>query len=331
MFGKIRNKHLAIRVNRIENIRLFFTRMTSIEIKEFAKALFFVILNPTLRLWIWNFYRESTWTNFLRQTNPLCIIGIGIDGALCKAAKKFQVPTYELMHGVFHDRSDMPGFEFIQGERRKLPIDGFLAWDNLHRSKMEHSQISSFTIGYPNSKFLPLSRRKNNVKNQPTILITLSYNFKDSLDPFGMMAVPLGAQIQVIPESWRKIFRVHPVIKGRKKVLKDMATWIEENFDNAVIQLPWEYGLLEILQQVDLHITHRSASFFEASLSSVPTLITDPDFVRYVDPLFFQNNLVVTSEKPYFTDELIKLIERDRNPLVEFIFSSNRFYNAVKV
>lgn len=329
LFFDNKRESLGINVFRIENLPRALLNLGPLQTIEMLWRAMNPFLNSVKRLAVWDKYRSSVWSVFLREYVPRCVIGIGVDSALVESARGSGIPVFELMHGVFYDEKDMPGASFINGERKFLAINGFLSWDRLHYEKMISRGISTFLIGFPNSSSaIDQEVRDTDSNSNLNVLFTLSLNEPSASDPFGMFSQELMNQIISLPCTWTKSFRLHPTFHHTKLLSQEVTEWIEQKFPGALVHFPLNVGAFESLKGIDLHVTHHSSFFVEASIMGVPTLIMERGFEACVSVEFFEVGLVRVASQPLTISEIQEFLSSGTKR-VDLSFNEAEFLRVI--
>ena len=245
-----------------------------------TKLLYFCFMHKIVKL----FYEEKGTNNLkltsiladflndsledtLKQTNPRLIFSIGATQDFLVITNRLGIKVIEVMHGAFYDDE----IKREWGNASKKKPDLVLTWHDHYTDILKGNDVNAITLGYPNPKFVNSESRVFG----PRFLVTLGYNEVDSLDPFGILDKTLMSQIfELINTGAKIVYRMHPVIAGDRRIYRRVIRWMNKEFKNPEIQSPFETSVLKSFQNVNLHITKSSSSYFEASLLGIPTVFT---------------------------------------------------------
>jgi hypothetical protein len=231
----------------------------------------------------------SAYELIFKKSKAKLIIGIGLGPELCMAAKKNNVITVELLHGI--------GYTFIPWgwdklDQNSLPAKIFVL-DNVSRETfkpLESKGVSIIKVPHPFYKRIldpqytvPVEWSYNPQPGKKNILITLQWGYDGELSELsgflgnGLFYEELEWLVKKRSDFfWH--FRLHPVqMKGAnsKKIISFM-----ENFSTKHINVVWEKSsivpLASIASVCDAHITMSSMSCYDVAMLGLPSLVLCP-------------------------------------------------------
>lgn len=235
----------------------------------------------------WFFHHQiHLWDQILEKISPRYVIGIQPDRYLCRAAKRKNIPVFDLQHGIIAD--EHPGYgqnyQCLQATE-DLP-DGYLCWDTQSTEVISKwarlKGIRVLTIGNPwFIRFIKNSTEDDLVteafststltrSNRPNILISLSWGMEDLYPDRSVNGVIPDVLEEVIHDtenSYNWILRLHPVqMRGSERSM--VYEYLKKTFgiDKAKYWLETsEIPLPVVLGVTDLHITDLSTVVVEAA------------------------------------------------------------------
>lgn len=240
------------------------------------------------------FQETELWRRTLDRSNPAVIAGISLQPGLCQAARERGVPTLEIQHGLMGQSWAL--------YLNTLPTAGrpthLLTWDRVYNDVAEAAGMIGVSIGYP-----PLAESQGTDPGalgpssapdagtgsddigisghaDPTVLVTLQYNFRDSMDPFGMVSTDVGAAIAALRSSRpdiRLAFRLHPIWWQRGGVQEAVA-WLRSTYPGCSVSIPRNTPILSDIQATSAVLTHHSSTVFEAAMLGIPSFVVSSGF-----------------------------------------------------
>jgi len=215
-------------------------------------------------------FRASLWVSLFLLVKPKIIFGIGMDQVILSACKRMGIETIEVMHGLFN--SEKLPFSF-KIETETVKPDLFLSWHEDFTTILRKIGISAITVGYPNT-FLHKYNAADKKLEDYKILVTLGWRGVDCVDPNGTMTPELYDYLKQLP-SKVLTFRMHPVSCNSRKQILQITKWLKKEFPFCSLASPFDESLLESLANCSYHVSHKSSTFFEASLLGKTTLLVE--------------------------------------------------------
>jgi hypothetical protein len=223
------------------------------------------------------------------KTQAKYVVGIGLSSDLCVAAKKYNVTTIELLHGI--------GYTFIPWGWDKLTSNELpckiLALDDISKKTfkpLESKGLSVIKISHPFYKksidplyVPPVEWSYEKKQASKNILVTLQWGYDGEADQLnGILSNGLFyEEFEKLIEKridffWH--FRLHPVqLKGprSKKAISFM-----KDFSRRHANVTWEKSstvpLVSVALVCDAHITMASMSCYDVAIVGVPSLVLCP-------------------------------------------------------
>ena len=226
------------------------------------------------------------WEDIFTSYSPRLIVAIQPGGAICRAARKLNIPIYDMQHGVISGAHPWysKNYNFMR-PIEELP-DGYLCWDEASSESLKlwtHSKgLDVRVVGNPwfirfiaDSTGTPCALSAPSNK-KPTILISLQWGNSHCFDERPFRKFLDSALEAAIVETWDAIdwsLRYHPVqIMGPER--RHLKKYIDRTFGRASYKKWLESSLTPlplVLSRADLHLTQNSTVAIEASWLGVRT------------------------------------------------------------
>jgi hypothetical protein len=246
----------------------------------------------------------------LTYIKPNIIFSIGATQELLSVCKALDVKVIEVMHGNFNEK-DIPA-DWLNPAGFKPDL--FLSWHDFHTQMLKARDVNALTVGHPNTNLKPKTKIRN--KDSLNILVTLSYNIENTVDPTRTLDADLYKQIKLIYSLKDSIkFRIHPVSRWKPiQFTDDLTKWLLNEFPSATIESPLVVNLSDSLSQVDLHLSKDSSTYFEAALIGIPSILS-ADLEKWLVPKEFITKNYVFQGGSLNRNDLALILEKDREPI----------------
>ncbi len=267
----------------------------------------------------------QTYNNFLEAYPTPLILGIGLTPGLCLVAKYRGITTVEIQHGSYNKMeltqiglsSDSPDLAFV--------------WDRFFQEDMANAE-NLIVIGYPkdfNGTYFRDLKQGFNSSNR--VLVSLSYDDLNSIDPAGVINVELfNAVLQLLNLGYKITFKPHPAaLAGLEISLHDrkyhrkFKPWFKLNPHMQTITLNEESSVFELLINHDFHLTYSSSTVLEAAYLGIPSFLLCKSFEvdDFLNRLIEDGYAYLTSPSTLGKDLTTPITPRQYpNPLDEGIF-----------
>jgi hypothetical protein len=222
---------------------------------------------------------------FIRSQAKI-VLGIGLTSDLCLAAKKYNITTIELLHGM--------GYTFIPWgwdvlDVNKLPSK-ILTLDDVSKEAfkpLESKGVSIIKVPHPfykkinNPKYaLPAEWNYIGRKDKKNILFTLQWGYDGDLSELsgilnnGIFYDELEFLIKKRNDFfWH--FRLHPVQLNSNKTIS-YVRGLSEKYNNVDWEQSSAVPLMSVASVCDVHITMSSMSCYDVSVLGLPSLVLCP-------------------------------------------------------
>lgn len=232
----------------------------------------------------------KAWLRILNIVKPHFVIGINPSVELCLAAKKLEIISIDVQHGILATYNYY-GIHKRESLGQKGWPDYIFCWDDFSKNFVLNNvppfvkPIITGNPAYVSSFFNELIDSKGkylaSLAHKKIVLITL-----DSLCPpemaddftYKTIGIPFGI-IKFIKQhgsNYKWFIRLHPAqMKNKKKeIYKELGCLFSE-YDNVSWDMSSSIPLIVLMKYVKLHITYNSATTREASLFNIKTIILD--------------------------------------------------------
>lgn len=276
-----------------------------------------------------------------KKIEPKKILAIQPSIELCIAAKKMNIKTFDVQHGIITDVNYYNLSKRHSFNQLGWP-DYILCWDKeseLRLKRLTDNKVNSKVIGHPSyhSGYGYLERenfqRKNNFKNlslKKKILVSLTYldygvDHEDSY--YKEIGIPKELVLLIKNTSeFEWLLRMHPVqLKYSHKRISKYLKNLFSNNKNVYWEEPSKTSLSQALFASVGHITVESATALDAAHNSVPTILIGCPGVsnRNKADLYF---------KEYLDKKIMKFVDSKdvRNLSLDFFLSEFDFQKKNK-
>ena len=240
---------------------------------------------------------ETLWMNIFAKARPKVVIGIQPYVYICRAAKKMNIPIYDLQHGVINNDNVWYGEKYRDSTPPEDLPDGFLCWDEQSVATIEKwgkkKGLNVLNVGNPwFSRFITIEPEDRLVHEAlghrtlpggdlPRILVSLQWDMRDYYQEKTFNGVIIDALEKAIldtSEIYHWTLRLHPVqLRGeeRERTLKYLTDTFGGEKSQEWLQMS-QLPLPVVLQQTDLHITDLSTVVIEAAWMGVRSALLNP-------------------------------------------------------
>lgn len=259
------------------------------------------------------------WNQVLTSVRPKLIVGIGLRQDLLQAAKESNIATVEVQHGL------ATGESMREVYWPDLVPDFFFVWDKHTADMAEKVGIKAIVTGHPYLSTNGLEFERNS-HSQRAAAIAVTYEAKDSSDPFGCIPREVfDTAKQLLQEGYKLKFRLHPAFAGEKfftSVL--LRLWIWLHFPNSQIINPKRFTVRDVAMQTDFLLTRDSSLAFEFNLFGRKAVVTSGEArVR------FRNHLGESFDAKSLIPDFGRLPPTYESP-VDLLASFNRSFIGVE-
>lgn len=243
-----------------------------------------LILNKMLNLNNFDVYKL-----IFEKSQAKLIIGIGLTSDLCSSAKKCNIRTIELLHGI--------GYTFIPWGWDKLDADKLpntvLVLDDVSIESfkpLKSKGLSIIKVPHPFHKkildpdFSPPNEWTYTARpNRKNILITLQWGYDGEINEFDGILINgiFYSELELLikkREDFFWHFRLHPV--QMKDDISNKAISLMQDLSNKYSNIVWEKSstvpLTSVASVCDAHITMSSMSCYDAAFFGLPSLVICP-------------------------------------------------------
>lgn len=242
------------------------------------------------------------WTEILRRTDPVVVLAIQPDIALCRAGSSLGCKVYDVQHGAVSNTVD--GSYYASTRLESLPLSdlphGYLCWDDQSAAEIiaatsrvvpdvqvvGNPWLIRFAEPKPNDRLVQTELQRVagvGSRAKPTVLVTLQYNQREYAPDYarnGVMAESLVDAIQFSGGRYDWHIRLHPSQLIGAEAHR-VGSFLRECFGSSK-NVEWEassqVALPALLSRVDLHLTHYSAATTDAAAFGVRTGLLSPHF-----------------------------------------------------
>ncbi len=232
-------------------------------------------------------------TRLATKHSANAIFGIGLSSLEIDAAKQLNIPSVEVQHGQYGSSSDFGLYWPI------MKPAYYCVWDYRTAQLAAGFGLNPVIVGFPiTSNDLPIPNRRQR------ILLTLSWGFDHTVDPFGMIPQELGFVLTKLTDFNTPItIRLHPVHSAWSAIRRSrVQRWFAANFPSARISWPTSTSLEEDLRECYLHLTWESSVWFEAAIRGISTVIVNAKAYGGAAE-FYRSNLESISQYCQFLDD----------------------------
>lgn len=244
--------------------------------KSLSNRLLFLIqyLGSILKLKSFSQAHIKGWEKTIKLFKPKLIIAIQPDSFLCKAANNFNIPIYDLQHGMIQINKD-PYYDFLKPDVDKTQAPkGILTIFKTTQNLLLDNQSNNLEKIYLGSPYLANSRHLKNIKKESTdqkvILISHQWPITSDLEEIDGNWNNNGLSEELmktiskssLPIKW--LIRLHPLTKNRDNIIRSLQL-IKTNSKSSVEIILNNVPLPENLINTDIHITAYSSVTLEAS------------------------------------------------------------------
>lgn len=238
---------------------------------------------------IFNLNNFDAYKLIFEKSQAKFIIGIGLTSDLCTSAKKCNVRTIELIHGIGYtfipwgwDRLDVDKLPNTVLVLDDVSIESFKRLNSKGLSIIKvphpfHKKILDPEFFFPNEWTYPASPNKKN------ILVTLQWGYDGELSDFcGILSNGIFySELELLikkREDFFWHFRLHPV--QMKVDISNKAISFMKDFSNKYSNIVWEKSstvpLTSVASVCDAHITMSSMSCYDVALFGLSSLVLCP-------------------------------------------------------
>ena len=230
---------------------------------------------------------EASLRATLDHMRPKLIFAVGATQELIGISHSLGIKIIEVMHGIIADE----GIYHTWGSPTSKKPDLILTWHDHFSEIVKKLDLNATTLGYPDK----ISKRRDNPdSSRVNVLVSLGHSDPESEDPYGTISKELFQQVQLFKnDNINIVFRIHPVISSDFRTNKKVIRWINENFNKPEIHSPRSYTLFRSLENVDVHVTKYSSTYFEAALLEIPTIFTDNIYELHLPKELFEAQLAI--------------------------------------
>lgn len=274
---------------------------------------------------------RSFYKKFFQAIECKCIIGIGLNSNICKAANELGIFSVEVAHGI--GLAQLP-LAMHLAKRDELP-KGILTFDSVTYKTFSQLVSKNIVVKYaphlwlsrfePEARcYLPLEWVEKiliDKKYKKTVLLTLQWGYDGEFSPFtgiiknGILSPCLEEAIKETRDNVFWLIRLHPIQLRDHKYTKHRK-YIEnltQTFTNCEWQKASTLPLPSVLLQCDGHLTMSSMSSYEAAYMGIKTLLLCPTLKK--------NGI----HENYFGDlktlNMAKLGNLNRDEIMQWIYS----------
>jgi len=243
-----------------------------------------------------------------------------------KFSKKYNIPTYLLQHGYYHDTKE--SFEYLDF-MGNIPRNSsnIIVWGDIFQNYLKTSDINEQKIIQLGNPFYDgiSSRKAKNLKNDYVLLAT-----SGPVDNI-INDLKIDTRTNYI-KTIKEICSV--VIKNNKKLIIKLHPWQEEFFPSEIIeaihpdvQIIKEKNILDLIENCSIFITiDTSTTILEAFSLEKPSISVSAKNYGWGIPSIFKNNYCLNIPPSKFSQIFEKIISNKsyRNQL---IINGNLFLN----
>jgi len=234
-------------------------------------------------------FKSRAFQVVLKRVAPKIIMGIHLPAPLVLAAKKLNIPTLEILHGIGHYQVIR---EWRMAHDPYLLPDGVLAFDQKSLSTYsEYKKKRIFLVGLPHPLDQKIKCKYDNMifkeirltegaSRKKKIIFSLQVGKRlaqfSSMDEIvgSMLTVEMLEAIKLTQDTVDWHFKFHPIqlIKPQYKSQLDLIRKLADSLDNVFYNFVNLHNPSQYLDQFDGHITIRSMFSYECASVGVPTL-----------------------------------------------------------
>jgi hypothetical protein len=266
---------------------------------------------------------KQIWINFLSNSKPRVVIGIGLTDVLLETCKEMGIKTIECQHGVFSE-IELKRWWHVPTKSKSSYPDLLLTWHSYYSKITKELGISALTVGYPFN--FPEIDQCETFPCEPTtssrefIVATLSCREVSGIDTWGMIDKNMDCALNLlIKQGYQVCLRIHPIAeKGLIRRIQ-ITRWLNRRYRGAEVVFPSDVNILNSLKSASIHLTVSSSTILEASYLGIPTLSLSSECLAWFPPELTELGIIKSTTTETILIDAICLLKlptvQFRNPL----------------
>lgn len=227
--------------------------------------------------------------------------------AVSLASRKANVKLVEIQHGIIGKvNAHYVGWKRKPLEDFNLRPSHFWCWDKNDADQMKLDNIKAFAGGNPIASLEPSAELEFPFEDQTCILYTLQNRSE---------VLPVFLEETINATNYKWLIRFHPAHFGKEEEVKSLFGEIA-NSPKLDFEIANKLTLLELLDQVSLHITAYSTATVEAAMMGVRTILIHPEAKFLFGDSSYSSLLTMYSEDQNLDELILNDLQKTREKTI---------------